>query len=318
MRIEDVLENRESFAIYGTGVLAQKLFELLSDDDKKRLECFIVSDGISNEAAFNGFKVVELSKYFQREKSVIFIALSESHKDEVIANIERKNFKYLYVLEDDYKFLYRKKNAFDTKTFIDSSNPVSRVFGLDRGEPIDRYYIDKFIDRERKSLSNVCRTLEVGELSYSNCFFPNAEHEVLDYGLGMDLTKPGTIKENFYDVFICTQTLNFIYDVHGAIKGCYNLLKPGGVMLATVAGNISQISRYDMDRWGDYWRFTGKSIKMLIEESFGNSVSIYPFGNSMAATAFIQGLCVEEVDTRLLDVCDSDYSIVIGIVAQKV
>jgi hypothetical protein len=40
-------------------------------------------------------------------------------------------------------------------------------------------------------------------------------------------------------------------------------LKPGGVLLATVSG-ISQISRYDMYRWGDYWRFTtligGKTV----------------------------------------------------------
>ena len=318
MRIDEALETRDSFAIYGTGVLAQRLFDLLNNEDRKRLECFIVSDGLLNETSFNGFRVVELSKYIQKDNSIILIALNETHKDKVIANVERKNNKYFYCLEDDYKLLYRKRNPIDTKTFIGSSEPVSRVFGLDRGEPIDRYYIEKFIGIEGKVLSKVSRTLEVGELLYSNIFFPDAEHEVLDYGLGMDLTKSDTIKENYYDVFICTQTLNFIYDVRSAIRGCFNLLKPGGVMLATVAGNISQISRYDMDRWGDYWRFTDKSIRLLVGETFGDNVSVYPFGNSMAATAFIQGLCVEEVDNKLLDVCDPDYSIVIGIVAQKV
>ncbi len=164
---------------------------------------------------------------------------------------------------------------------------------------------------------SISRTLEVGELLYSNVSFPNADHEILDYELGMDLTKQGTTKENFYDVFICTQTLNFIYDVQSAIQGCYNLLKSGGVLLATVDGNISQISKYDMDRWGDYWRFTYKSIEMLVKEAFGEYVAVYPFGNSMAATAFIQGLCVEDVDTKLLDECDPDYAIVIGVVAHK-
>ena len=38
-------------------------------------------------------------------------------------------------------------------------------------------------------------------------------------------------------------------------------------MLATVPG-ISQISRYDMDRWGDFWRFTTLSMRRLFEQSF--------------------------------------------------
>lgn len=107
------------------------------------------------------------------------------------------------------------------------------------------------------------------------------------------------------------------YDVRAAIKGCYSLLAYGGTLLATVAGNISQVSKYDMERWGDYWRFTYKSIDMLMKEVFGDDVKVYPFGNSMAATAFIQGLCIEDVDMSLLDVRDPEYSIVIGIVAKK-
>lgn len=87
--------------------------------------------------------------------------------------------------------------------------------------------------------------------------------------------------------------------------------------MATVAGNISQISKYDMDRWGDYWRFTYRSIDMLFREVFGSDVKVYPYGNSMAATAFIQGLCVEDVDTGLLDVSDPEYAIVIGVEARK-
>ena len=101
------------------------------------------------------------------------------------------------------------------------------------------------------------------------------------------------------------------------IHGCYNLLVNCGTMQATVAGNISQVSMYDMNRWGDYWRFTYLSIDMLVREIFGDDVKVFPYGNSMAATAFIQGLCVEDVDTNLLDVCDPEYAIVIGIVAKK-
>jgi hypothetical protein len=32
------------------------------------------------------------------------------------------------------------------------TKPISAVFGLDRGTPIDRYYIEKFIDNNKGSV----------------------------------------------------------------------------------------------------------------------------------------------------------------------
>lgn len=202
--------------------------------------------------------------------------------------------------------------------FLSDTEPVSRVFGLDRGVPIDRFYIETFLENESiKYDKGKMSVLEVGESKYSKRFFPNSEHYVLNYKKDMDLTKPETLPQNRYDVFICTQTLNFVYDVRAAIRGCHALIRSGGVFLATVAGNISQVSKYDMDRWGDYWRFTYKSIDMLVKETFGSDVQSYPYGNAMAATAFIQGLCLDDVDKELLNINDPEYAIVIGVVAKK-
>jgi hypothetical protein len=132
-----------------------------------------------------------------------------------------------------------------------------------------------------------------------------------------DLCDTSTLQENAVDCFICTQTFNFIFDVQKAIQGAHHLLKPGGVLLATVAG-ISQISRYDMERWGDYWRFTTASVKRLFESVFTGSVEIESFGNAMAACAFLQGVVVEDLpDKGLLDVNDPDYQLIITIVARK-
>ena len=132
------------------------------------------------------------------------------------------------------------------------------------------------------------------------------------------MTKPETLPKERIDCFICTQTLNFIFDVPKAIEGSYKVLKQGGVLLCTVSG-ISQISRYDMDRWGDYWRFTDLSIRKLMESVFGEGhVEIVTFGNALAATAFLQGLAVDDLpDTFLLDKKDQDYQITIGIKATK-
>ena len=207
---------------------------------------------------------------------------------------------------------------------LNRTDPISRVFGLDRGTPIDRYYIEKFISENAKYIKG--RVLEISESYYSKTpgSGPVDEYEVLHATQGNkyatiigDLTDINTLPENRMDCFICTQTLNFIYDVRKALKGAHYLLKPGGILLATVAG-ISQISRYDMSRWGDYWRFTNASIERLVRETFKGMVQINSYGNVLAATAFLQGMAIQDMpNLSLLDKNDGDYQLIITIVAEK-
>jgi hypothetical protein len=202
--------------------------------------------------------------------------------------------------------------------------PVSSIFGLDRGIPIDRYYIDKFLQQNSQLIKD--HALEIGESYYSKRFggekvkvFHVLHADTANKAATIigDLTDTSTLPENAMDCFICTQTFNFIFDVQKAVAGALYLLKPGGVLLATVAG-ISQISRYDMDRWGDYWRFTTASVQKLFEPLFKGGVQIESFGNVMAACAFLQGVAVEDLpDPSLLDRHDPDYQILITIIARK-
>src|SRR6266571_8058901 len=46
--------------------------------------------------------------------------------------------------------------------------PVDRSFGLGRGTPIDRYYIEKFLERHRADIRG--RVLEVGDAAYTRRF----------------------------------------------------------------------------------------------------------------------------------------------------
>lgn len=133
-----------------------------------------------------------------------------------------------------------------------STRPASYDFGLSRGTPIDRYYIESFLQENKTDIRGV--VLEIAESTYTKQF----DHGVTSFEvLHVDasnrkatiignLTQPETLPEKMVDCFICTQTLNFIFDVRKAIEGCFRLLKDGGVFLGTVSG-ISQISRYDMD-----------------------------------------------------------------------
>lgn len=207
-----------------------------------------------------------------------------------------------------------------------SVTPVSRVFGFDRGTPIDRYYIEKFLGENVDKIKG--NILEIADSNYSRKFSKDktANYHVLTFDeppteatlIKGDLTKPESLPANAMECFICTQTLNFVYDVKAAIRGCYQILAPHGYLLLTV-GALQQISRYDMERWGDYWRFSQLSIRRMLEESFESSkIRIRTYGNLATVVAGLQGLAVEDIDqTSILDETDEDYPMIIACVAQK-
>jgi hypothetical protein len=204
-----------------------------------------------------------------------------------------------------------------------STIPVSGVFGLDRGTPIDRYYIEEFLKTNKALINGM--VLEVAESHYSKRFGTNIESfEVLHYNnenpratIVGDLTKKQTLPVNKIDCFICTQTFQFIYNYKDAIEGAHHLLKKDGILLATLPG-ISQISRYDMDRWGDYWRFTILSAAKSFGEVFGEGqVTVNYFGNVLSAISFLEGISAEELSPEELDCKDENYQMLITIVARK-
>jgi len=247
-----------------------------------------------------------------------------------------KNFKFFFdgnsncfkrVTNKTMRLIRRAVRKIKVKRYYLSLNniaPVSSTFGFDRGTPIDRLYIEHFLMNRNVDIKG--KVLEVAESTYTKKFGINVDvSQILHFDKSNsqativgDLSAPQDLPEGVADCFICTQTLNFIFDVQSAIIGCYKLLSDGGVFLGTVAG-LSQISRYDMDRWGDHWRFTDLSIKKMFEEVFGEGhVEVHVYGNALAATAFIQGLAVEEMPSvkKLMQV-DENYQLIIGIKAIK-
>ncbi|HXB90953.1 MAG TPA: methyltransferase domain-containing protein [Puia sp.] len=206
---------------------------------------------------------------------------------------------------------------------FESVYPVSDYYGDDRGTPIDRYYIEKFMSSNRELVQG--NTLEVAESTYSKRYGTNLlTIDVLHYETGAphatiigDLTRPDELPADRFDCFICTQTFHVIYNYMDAIRGAYRMLRPGGTLLATLSG-IAQISRYDMDRWGDYWRFTTLSAQRSFEEVFGPSnVMAGYYGNCYAAVNFLRGIALEEVRPAKLDERDPNYPVLVTIVAKK-
>lgn len=202
--------------------------------------------------------------------------------------------------------------------------PVSRRFGLDRGKPIDRYYIEAFLSRNAGDILG--HVLEMGDDNYTRKFGESrvTRSDILHLHPGNpqatlvgDLANAQHIPSNSFDCIIFVQTLQFIYDFRAALGHLHRILRPGGKLLATFPG-ISQISRYDMDRWGDFWRFTSLSARQLFEESFpAGNVTVQAHGNVLSAIAFLEGLAVEELKREELDQPDLDYELLITVRAVK-
>lgn len=97
----------------------------------------------------------------------------------------------------------------------------------------------------------------------------------------------------------------------------YYLLRNNGVVLATASG-ISQIARYYMDRWGEYWRFTTLSLFKSFAEVFGkDNVKVEYYGNVLSSVAFLEGLSSDELTSDELEYKDKDYQLLITVIAKK-
>jgi SAM-dependent methyltransferase len=195
--------------------------------------------------------------------------------------------------------------------------PVSRQFGFERGKPVDRWYIERFLNAHRADVRGA--VLEVAESTYTQWYGDGevTRSDVLhregndDSTIVGDLTTGEGVPQHAYDCFICTQTLPFIYDVHAAVRGMANVLKPGGVLLATVPG-MSQVSRDDKRDWGDWWRFTSQGTQRLFEEAFEH-VETEAHGNVLSAAAFLYAYAAEELAEAELEHRDPDYELLITV-----
>jgi SAM-dependent methyltransferase len=201
--------------------------------------------------------------------------------------------------------------------------PVSDEWGLDRGRPVDRYYIERFLATRATAIRG--RVLEFSDPFYTGKFGGDrvTGSEVLEVTGGAHATYTcrlehgDEIPTERFDCVICTQVLQLIYDLHGALSTLHRILKPGGYLLLTVPG-ITPISHGDDygDAW--HWSFTQSSISRLCGDVFGpDSLEVEVFGNILAASAFLYGLADCELTQDELDHLDTDYPVTIGAQVRK-
>jgi len=201
--------------------------------------------------------------------------------------------------------------------------PISREFGLDRGRPIDRYYIEGFVARNAEDIGG--RVLEIKDSGFTRKYGGErvTESDVLDVDennrratIVADLTRADNVPSDTFDCIICTQTLHFIYDIGSAVRTLLRILKPGGTLLATFPG-IGQTSCQRLDE-RYCWALSTLAAGRLFEEAFpGANFEIEAHGNVLAAVAFLEGLAVRELSKEELDHHDPDYELLISVRAIK-
>jgi SAM-dependent methyltransferase len=202
--------------------------------------------------------------------------------------------------------------------------PISLDFGFDRGQPIDRYYMERFLGANADDIRG--SVLEIGDNTYTRRFGGSRvrRSDVLHVHGGNplatfvgDITDERTLPENAFDCMVLIQTLHLIYDVRLAVARIHRALAPGGTVLVTVPG----ISQIDRNEWGStwFWSFTPASLRRVFEAEFdADNVRVEQFGNVFAATAFLHGIAQEEVNRTDLDPVDVAYPLVVAVRGKKI
>lgn len=201
------------------------------------------------------------------------------------------------------------------------TTPLSDHWGIERGTPIDRHYISRFLHDHRDDIHG--HVLEVKDRRYVDTFGSDVTHvDVLDIDpantaatIVADLSAADDVPADRFDCIVLTQTLQFVFDVPSAVRHLHRMLRPGGVLLATVP-SITRTDRLLLDT--DYWRFTPSSCRQLFGAAFGaRHVDVRSYGNVLAATAFLMGMASEELPQRELHAQDDLFPVLITVRAVK-
>ena len=190
--------------------------------------------------------------------------------------------------------------------------PLSYLWGSDRGTEIARYYLAQFFQEYSSDIRG--HSLEFSGPSYIKRFggpqVTKADVLHIDDSSPLativaDLTKSNDIPSNSFDCIICTHVLHIIFDLHKTVSELHRILKPGGVLLVGVP-SISMCDRSEHE----LWRFTGEGLHRILAGAFGNeNVIIRAYGNSLTAAGEIRGLVSHEFTRSELDHHDQRFPV---------
>lgn len=195
--------------------------------------------------------------------------------------------------------------------------------GVDRGDPIDRFFIDRFVGNHSGDVRG--RVLEIKDDSYALRFGVGKVDrvDVMDVvenpraTIRADIRNLDPIPDDSYDCLIVTQVLQYVNDLDAAVRAMKRVLKPGGTVLVTVP-TMGKFDGEDDKVEGNFTRLTPEGARFLFERHFSaHEVVVEPWGNVLVGMAFWIGLSQQDLPRKAFDFFDPRYVCGVGIRATK-
>lgn len=79
-----------------------------------------------------------------------------------------------------------------------------------------------------------------------------------------DIQDAKIVPSVYFDIVICTQTLEHVYNPKKAVKEIFRILKPGGYAIIDSPWSYEWHPTHDYD---DYWRISPSAMKQVLKEA---------------------------------------------------
>jgi hypothetical protein len=199
------------------------------------------------------------------------------------------------------------------------TTPFSATYGFERGLPIDRYYLHRFLDAHREAITG--RVLEVQNNSYTAQFghhvmssdtfdiVPDFQPTYL-----CDFAHCGDILgDESYDCLLLPNCLPHFRELDTCLAQAIRIVRRGGTILASAGGLLPLTGDVP-----DYWRLSPDGWRERLGCAWrGADITVTGHGNCLVAIAASLGLAREELDEAELDIVDPRYPVLTTIACRK-
>ena len=189
-------------------------------------------------------------------------------------------------------------------------HPIGGRYGHDRGAPVDRHYIERFLAEHAERIHGDVLQLKGANHSRRlgnevRCHVVDIDPENTEADLHAGLNIPRSLPAEVLDCVILTQVLRFLAPEQ-ALCGVWASIVPGGTLLITVP----TLGRLDPHLAAiDFWRWTPGRLAELLGR-VGMPAQGTGYGNMLACVAALLGLSVQDLSAEELDVNDPCFPLV--------
>ena len=196
-------------------------------------------------------------------------------------------------------------------------HPICKGFGFSRGTPIDRYYLNQFVDEIRDRV--VGKTVELGGVSSNADFYkwrhltsfvtvdcrPGRGVDVVGDIHNADLLPPDSV-----DSVVAFNVLEHCEQPWVVVDNIRTWLRPGGHAFCMVPG-AQRIHRMPLD----CWRPMPNAMQWMFR-AFAEC-QVHQYGSPASVVASYMGIAAEELSAEELDTAHPDYPAAICVAARK-